>query len=153
MLYLWLKAVHVGAVLVFLGGLFVLTMTAVALSRSNGFGQVSGSEEKPVPTREQAVLRDTVLHWDRRVTSPALGLVWVVGIALVWMGGWLSSPWFLVKLCFAIFLSAVHGMTSGMIRRMGREGSRPMPRALRYFPAAIVASAVAIAVLVVVKPF
>lgn len=144
MLYLWLKAVHVGAVLVFLGGLFVLTITAVAFSRLNS----------PAQMKERGVLVDTVLRWDRRVTSPALGLVWIIGIALVWMGGWMTSPWLLVKLCFAVFMSAVHGMTSGMLRRrMGSESIRPMPRALRLFPAALVISAIAIAVLVVVKPF
>lgn len=143
MLYLWLKAVHVGAVFVFLGGLFVLVLTALTLSRM----------DDPSKAHDRATLRDTVLRWDRRVTSPALGLVWVIGIALIWMGGWLTSPWLIVKLCFVTFLSAVHGMTSGMIRRLGREESRSMPRVVHFFPAAIVVSAIAIAILVIVKPF
>lgn len=143
MLYLWLKAVHVGAVLVFLGGLFVLTITAVAFARSHGSEQ----------TQARGILLDAVLRWDRRVTSPALGLVWIIGIVLVWKGGWMSSPWLLVKLCFAVFLSAAHGITSATLRRMGQAGGRPAPAALHVFPAAIVVSAIAIAVLVVVKPF
>lgn len=143
MLYIWLKALHVGAVLVFLGGISILALAAAITSK----------QARTTAASEGGALRDAVLRWDRRVTSPALGLVWVLGIALAVMGGWFGSAWLIVKLCLVVFLSALHGMLSAMLRRSGRDNSRPPPRVLHVFPAAIVVSAIAISVLVVVKPF
>ena len=144
MLYIWLKALHVGAVLVMLGGILVLALATAFVSKPTADAATAG---------ERAALRDAILRWDRRVTSPALGLVWVLGIALGIMGGWFGSAWLIVKVCFVVFLSALHGMLHGVLRRSGREPGRPLPRMLHVFPAAIVVSAIAIAVLVVVKPF
>ncbi|MGN6669598.1 MAG: CopD family protein [Trinickia sp.] len=143
MLYLWLKALHVAAVLVFLGGLAVLAVTAASLSKAAGM----------TPLPEQARLIRAVHRWDRLVTSPALGLVWVLGLVLAWKGGWFDAPWLMIKLCFVVFLSAIHGMMSGTIRRAANGNAKPMPGVLQHFPAAIVVSAVVIAVLAVVKPF
>ena len=147
MLYLWLKALHVGAVLVFLGGLAAMALAVATLLKAGG----TASSDKP----EQAWFVEAVHRWDHRVTSPALGLVWILGPLLVWMGGWLSAPWFLIKLFFVVLLSALHGMLSGMLRRAvkGKGKARPIPRFVRHFPAMIVVSAVAVAVLAVVKPF
>jgi len=144
MLYIWLKALHVGAVFVMLGGILILALATAFVSKPAADAATAS---------ERAALRDAILRWDRRVTSPALGLVWVLGIALGIMGGWFSSAWLILKLCFVVFLSALHGMLHGMLRRSGRDSSRPLPRMLHVFPAAIVVSAIAIAVLVVVKPF
>jgi len=143
MLYLWLKALHVGAVLVFMGGILAMSVVAVILTRATDSAN----------PQDRSDLIEAVIRWDRRLSSPALGLVWALGIALGAMGGWFSSPWLIVKLCFAVFLSALHGMLSGTLRRMGRDKGRVAPRRLRVFPAAIVVSAIAIAILVVVKPF
>lgn len=142
MLYLWLKALHVGAVLILLGGVLVLALTVAALSNSAGGAHA----------QDRGGLIEAVLRWDRRVTSPALGLVWALGIALAVMGGWFGSAWLIVKLCFVVFLSALHGVLSGSLRGLARGGSRSLPRFLRVAPLLIVASAVAIAVLVIVKP-
>jgi uncharacterized membrane protein len=147
MLYVWLKALHVGAVFVMLGGVLILALVTAF---------VSTSAPDAGAASERAALRDAILRWDRRVTSPALGLVWVLGIALGLMGGWFGSAWLIVKLCFVVFLSALHGMLHGILRRSkrGNQGDRGLPpRVLRVFPAAIVVSAIAIAVLVIVKPF
>ncbi|RKP47610.1 CopD family protein [Trinickia fusca] len=143
MLYLWLKALHVGAVLVLLGGLLVLALTVATFSK---LGDIAHGQAR-------TGLLDAVRRWDRCVTSPAMVLVWGLGIALALKGDWFRSPWLIIKLCFVIFLSALHGMLSGMLRRLGRENSRPAPRMLRLSPAAIVASTIAIAILVIVKPF
>lgn len=145
MLYLWLKALHVAAVLVLLGGLAVLAVTVASVSKAGGMANVQA--------QGQAGLIDAVHRWDRRVTSPALGLVWVLGIMLAGMGGWFSAPWLMIKLVFVVLLSALHGMMSGMLRRAVKGGARPMPSFLQHFPAAIVVSAIAIALLVVIKPF
>lgn len=59
----------------------------------------------------------------------------------------------MIKLVFVVLLSALHGMMSGMLRRAVKGGARPMASFLQHFPAAIVVSAIAIALLVVIKPF
>ncbi|WP_146014061.1 CopD family protein [Trinickia dabaoshanensis] len=145
MLYLWLKALHVGAVLVFLAGLAPMALTVAILSKPGTTVQAQALAH--------AELIDATRRWDRRVTSPALSFVWVLGLALGWMGGWFSAPWLMVKLFFVVVLSALHGMMSARLRRVATGRAATIPGFSRHFPAVIVVSAIAIGLLVILKPF
>ena len=123
MTYLWLKALHVAAALTFVGGTL-----ADALALAGG----------------QSVSR----RWSRTVTTPAMLLVWALGLTLALRGGWFSSRWLQVKLAFVVVLSGLHGVQSGLLRRMA--GGRQPPESWHLAAPAIVAMAVAIALLVVV---
>jgi uncharacterized membrane protein len=145
MLYLWLKALHVAAVLALLAGLTPMALAVAILSKQGGAANGQG--------QEHAGFIVAARNWDRYVASPALWLVWGLGIALAWTGGWFSAPWLMIKLFFVLVVSALHGMMSAMLRRATTGSARAVPGFTRHFPAVIVVSAIAIAVLVVVKPF
>lgn len=131
MVYLWLKALHVAAAMTWIGG-----MLAAALVAAQGRG---------------AAL-DAVRRWDRRATSPAMGLAWVLGLVLVQQGGWFAAPWLSTKLLLVLLLSALHGYLSGTLRRIATgDGSAPPP-VVRHLPLGILVGVLAIAVLVIVKP-
>jgi putative membrane protein len=133
--YLWLKALHVTAVLIFIGGLF---MQAIG---------VSGG------ARGQADTVNLVSRWDQRVTMPAMLAVWLTGALVASSGLWFSHHWLWVKLVFVMALSGLHGVQAGRLRRLKR-GDRLGPGASSFGVPATVACAVAvIAVLAVVKPF
>ncbi len=140
--YLWLKALHVAAVLVWIGGLLVVAVAIAALSLSKE------AAERPDRTAVFAVRR-----WDRHVTSPAMLLVWGAGLSLAMLGGWFRSPWLIIKLVFVLLLTALHGLLSGTLRKLGRSDEPPASFGLRHAPLLIVISVAAIVVLVVVKPF
>ncbi|MEG3152626.1 CopD family protein [Sphingomonas sp. ZT3P38] len=131
--YLWLKAMHVAAVLIFIGGLFAQSF-AVSGQRDGGtVALVSG--------------------WDRRVTVPAMLLVWLTGATIAAEGAWFGSPWLWAKLAFVLALTGLHGVQSGRLRRL-RRGETVESRVRTGYIAAFLAGSVAvIALLVVVKPF
>ncbi len=135
MAYLWLKAFHIAAVMVWIGGLLVSSMAVAAVQASS--------------TTTFATIR----RWDRRVTSPAMLLVWIVGLALAALADWFPSAWLIVKLVIVLALSALHGMLTGTLRRRAEGLDHRPPAFLRFAPPLVVVGATAIVLLAVVKPF
>jgi uncharacterized membrane protein len=142
MAYLWLKALHVAAVVIWIGGLLIAAIILRAFS----------VHKETTEMRGQAVVLDVVRRWDRRVTSPAMLLVWGLGITLATQGGWFRSPWMMIKLGLVLLLSAVHAVLSGWLRKPGRVIEPSMSRRLRYAPLLVIACVSTIIVLVIVKP-
>lgn len=140
--YLWLKALHIAAVAVWIGGMLATAVT-IAAARSKA------GNDTPIPS---AIL-DAVRREDRRMTTPAMLLVWGLGLTLALEGGWFAAPWLMAKLALVVLLSALHGMLTGTLRRLARaDGSSPSA-ILRVAPAGIIAAVLAVVILVVVKPF
>jgi len=137
--YPWLKALHVAAAIAFVGGV---------LGGSLHLTTPSASEEA-FPTALQA--HRIVRAWDRAVTTPATLIVWALGLTLALRGGWLASGWLPAKLVLVVALSGLHGVQSGRLRRLaGGQQIKPGPRAVAPV---VLCLLIAIAVLVVVKPF
>ncbi len=90
MTYLWLKALHVSAAVAFVGGMLA---EAVCLAVLTSAGTASCV---------QARMAGVVRRWDRGMTTPAMLLVWALGLALAVDGGWFPSRWLRVKLVFAV---------------------------------------------------
>ncbi len=142
MMELWLKGVHVGAVLLLAGGLVLLAVVATAWASATD-----------TPTPDARRLLNAVLQWDRRVTVPALAAVWASGLGLAVWGGWLGQGWLTAKIVLVIVLSALHGMLSATLRRrLERAPAAPSPAWMRFGPVAIAAAFAMIAILVTVKP-
>ncbi|WP_446901419.1 CopD family protein [Burkholderia sp. YIM B11467] len=133
MIYLLLKAVHVIAVVTFVGGLLMLSVG--------------------VRIANLAVHR-AVRRWDRAVTVPALALVWITGVAIALNGHWFGAAWLSVKLVIVAALSALHGILAGTLRRMERDDLVVAPASWLGQAAGAVVVAMGIVVgLVVIKPF
>lgn len=130
-LYPWLKALHVAAALVFASG--VLAMAGLL-------------RMMPAVPGDMAAV---VSRWDRCVTTPAMLLVWGLGLALASGGSWVGDGWLYAKFGLVLLLSAIHGVQSGQLRR----STRGLPT--QRWPAMpfIAASLAGIAILAVVKPF
>jgi putative membrane protein len=141
MAYLWLKALHIAAVLVWIGGLFAAA-----------FAVTAGSKGSPDELGRIALLED-VRRWDQRVTSPALLIVWGAGLALAMQGAWFPAPWLIIKLAIVVLLSALHGILSGTLRRLAHPDAASPPSWLQHAPVLIVSGMIAIVLLVVVKSF
>ncbi|XUM22656.1 CopD family protein [Bradyrhizobium oligotrophicum S58] len=139
MIYEWLKALHVAAVLCWSGGLLAAAVTVAAHAAK---AEAAGA----------ATMVEIVSRWDRRVTTPAMLVVWGAGLALAMQGQWFGSLWLSLKLGLVVVLSALHGVLAGMLRRLARSEA-PAPRWFSNVPPLIVGSAAVIAILVVVKPF
>ncbi|WP_439814110.1 CopD family protein [Zavarzinia sp. CC-PAN008] len=140
--YAWLKAVHVAAALIWTAGMLISARTLAILA----------AVPVPRPEAVQALIAP-VRRWDRVVTSPAMLVLWALGLWLAYDGGWSGDPWLHVKFAIAFVLSGVHGALSGQLRRLAADPARPVPGFYRILPGLVVAGVSAIALLVVAKPF
>ena len=140
MVYLWLKALHITAVLVWVGGLFATAFMAATARRA--------SHDGAGPTDSLEAIR----RWDQRVTAPALLVVWGAGLTLAMQGGWFPARWLIVKLAVVVLLSALHGILSGSLRRLAQPDAVSLPSWMQHAPLLIVVGVTAIVLLVVVKP-
>jgi putative membrane protein len=140
--YLWLKAFHVAAVIGWIGGMSVSSL----------FIAMHVTSSRPLAAGESRMI-EIVRAWDRKVTTPAMLLAWVLGMTMAVQAGWFSSRWLMIKLVLVFGLSALHGVQSGTLRRMARGANRSPPALLHYSAPAILMAIAAIAVLAVVKPF
>lgn len=151
MAYLWLKALHVAAVLAWVSGL-VAAAGFLAVVPAAGLDAVSAQRAA-----------GAVRAWDRRVTAPAMLAVWALGLTLIVRGRWLAvahgasvgTPvhWLVAKLALVLALSAAHGAQSGALRRLAGGRGAPPGRRARLAPALLLGTVAVIAVLVVAKPF
>lgn len=133
-IYPWLKALHVAAALAFVGGVLAVSAFLAAA---------------PADAAAVAPIARGVRRWDQAVTTPAMLLVWAFGLTLAMTGHWFADGWLQAKLVVVLVLSGLHGAQSGRLRRLaGGVAVRP----LRIGPL-VIACAILIAVLAVVKPF
>lgn len=139
MIYLALVALHVVAVVTFVGGTLVDAIALRALDAPGGDSL-------------RATLAPVVRGWDRSVTTPAMLLVWTFGIVLALAGHRFGQLWLSLKLVAVVALSALHGMQSGRLRRLTvAAADRDRPSTIRPALAVLGLAAVAIA-LAFLKP-
>jgi putative membrane protein len=138
-MYLYIKALHVLAVVTLIAGMLAL---ALALRIT-----IAAPDEMSFRRIGQSVLR-----WDALVTTPALAIVWVAGFTMAFGAGWGGSQWLLLKMVPAIFLSVLHSVEGLALKRLLQQG-RPVHRLLMSAPFAIFFAFAIIAWLAVVKPF
>jgi putative membrane protein len=139
--YLWIKAGHVIFVIFWIAGLFLLPRFYVYHQESP-----PGSEEERRWIDREAKLRKIIL-------TPAMIMVWILGLLLAVSGGWFQSGWLHAKLLVVLGLSGYHGYMVGYGRKLA-QGVRPASgKALRIMNEVPGIATVIIVILVIVKPF
>ena len=132
--YVLLRTLHIAAVATWIGGM--LAVAGILACRSQA----------------RARLLVSLRVWDRRVTTPAMLLAWILGLVLASTGGWFPQAWLIAKLFLVLCLSALHGM---LVARLRKEATNPArqawPGRFALLAGIFVATAI-ITVLVIVKP-
>ena len=139
--YAWLKAGHVIFVVFWMAGLFMLPRFYVYHQES----AVGSDEEKKWIERERK-LRTIII-------TPAMILVWILGLSLAWITGAFGQGWFQAKFALVLLLSAYHGWMVGYGRKLVRGDRSMSGKALRMMNEVPGLFAVLIIVLVIVRPF
>jgi len=139
--YLWVKAAHVTFVIFWLAGLFLLPRFYVYHHET----AVGSPEDRAWIERESRV-RSIIL-------TPAIIVVWVLGLMLAFnIDAW-AYGWFSAKLFFVILLSAYQGWLGVYGKKLAR-GERPLSnKAVRMINEIPGIAAAIIVVLVIVRPF
>lgn len=142
MLYLWLKALHIVAIVCWFAGLFYLPRLFVYHAMSED--QLS---------RERFQTMERKLY--RGIMMPSMIATLLFGIGMIAMnprlfatGGWLHA-----KLALVIVLIGYHHLCGAQLKRFARDENNRSHVFYRWFNEFPVLLLLAIVILVVVKPF
>ena len=139
--YLWVKAAHVTFVIFWMAGLFLLPRFYVYHQET----AVGSPEDRAWIERESRV-RSIIL-------TPAMIVVWVLGLMLAFEVDAWAYGWFHAKLAFVIALSGYQGWLSYYGKKLA-NGERPLSgKAVRMLNEVPGIAAAIIVVLVIVRPF
>ncbi len=140
-LYLWLKALHVIAVISWMAGMLYLPRLFVYHCDAE-----SGSKQS-----------ETFKVMERRlltiIINPAMVVTWATGLWLAWDGGWFQVGWFQAKFVLVLALSAIHGVFSRWVRDFAADRNTRPGRFYRLMNEVPTLLMIAIVVLAIVKPF
>src|SRR5438552_5192186 len=89
----------------------------------------------------------------RAIINPAMIATWLLGLWLVWSGGWYLSPWFHAKLFLVLVLSAIHGLFARWVRNFAMDRNSRSKKFYRIINEVPTALMIGIVILAVVKPF
>ena len=139
--YAWIKAAHIIFVIFWIAGLFMLPRYYVYHQES-----VPGSPEEGKWIERERKLRSIII-------TPAMIMVWVLGLTLVWITEAWTQGWLHAKLLIVIGLSGYHGYMVGYGKKLA-QGLRPVSgKALRVMNEVPGVATVIIVILVIVRPF
>ena len=139
--YPWVKAAHVTFVIFWMAGLFLLPRFYVYHQETS----VGSPEDRAWIERESRV-RSIIL-------TPAMIVVWVLGLMLAFNVDAWAYGWFHAKLAFVIALSGYQGWLGYYGKKLAK-GDRPLSgKAVRMLNEIPGIAAAIIVVLVIVRPF
>ncbi|TCT05962.1 protoporphyrinogen oxidase HemJ [Aquabacter spiritensis] len=141
MLYLWIKALHIVALISWMATLLYLPRLFVYHCGA----PVGAQQSETFKLMERRLLR--------QIGNPAMIVTWLAGLYLLYEGGWIVAGWMHAKLLLVLGLSAFHGLQAKWLREFAddrRDRSARFFRMVNEIPALLM---VGIVVLVVVKPF
>jgi len=141
MIVLWIKALHIIAVIAWMAGMFYLPRLFVYhVDEPPGSAQ-----SETFKTMERRLLK--------LIINPAMIAVWITGPWLAYTEGFFAAPWLHAKLALVLVMSALHGYFARLVKTFAADANvRPARfyRILNEVPPLLMAL---IVVLVVVKPF
>jgi putative membrane protein len=140
-IYLFLKSGHVIFMVFWLAGLFMLPRQCIYM-----LDHAPGSAGEAKWATRMGKLRKIIL-------TPAMIIVWVLGLSMAYSDGWLASGWLHAKLTLVVALTGYHGWLVGQTKKMAR-GERPLSEArLRMIGEVPGLLLIVIVLLVYLKPF
>ena len=146
MMYDWIKAFHIIAVIAWMAGLLYLPRL---------FVYHCAAEQGSVQSKTFKVMERRLL---RAIMNPAMVATWLFGLWLAWDGpdsryGWFGFGWLEVKLVLVLALSGVHGFLARWVKDFATDSNRHTQRFYRIINEVPTILMIAIVILAVVKPF
>jgi protoporphyrinogen IX oxidase len=140
-MYEWIKALHILAVIAWMAAMLYLPRLFVYHA-----GVAVGSEaSETFKVMERRLLK--------AIMTPAMIVVWIAGLWLMWDGGFLASGWMHAKLTLVVILSGIHGWFAVMAKAFAADRNTRDARFFRIVNEVPTLLMIAIVIFVVVKPF
>lgn len=146
--YLWIKALHIIAMVAWMAGMFYLPRLFVYHCDA----EIGSDKSETFKVMERRLLR--------AIINPAMIATWVLGVLMLWVvvdlwenTDFLKAGWFHVKLTAVLLLSALHGLLSRHRKQFERDAnvhSAKYYRILNEIPTVLL---IIIIFMVVLRPF
>jgi putative membrane protein len=140
-MYLWLKAIHIVAVIAWMAGMLYLPRLFVYHAAAK-----PGSE-----------LSETFKTMERRllnfIMTPAMIVTWIVGIVLLVEGRWLGAGWFHAKFAAVFAMTVLHGLFAYWVNAFRFDRNRRSQKFYRIVNEIPTFLLIVIVILATVKPF
>ena len=141
MLYLWVKALHIIAMVCWFAGLFYLPRLFVYHTSADD-----------APSQERFCVMERKLY--RGIMNPSMIATLLLGGWLLYLSpAWLQQGWLHAKLLLVVLLIAYHHVCGAQLKRFARGENVRGHVFYRWFNEVPVLFLLAIVILVVVKPF
>jgi len=140
-LELWVKALHIIAVVAWMAGMFYLPRLFVYHAMSE-----PGSQQSET-------FKVMELRLLRIIMNPASIVVWITGPYLAWAWGMYHDGWFIAKVILVIALTTLHHLLARWRKEFAADKNRHDAKFYRYVNEIPTLLLIGIVVLVVVKPF
>jgi protoporphyrinogen IX oxidase len=140
-LYLWIKALHILAVIAFMAGMLYLPRLFVYHADS----PPGSPQSETFKIMERRLLKG--------ILNPAIIVVWLTGPWLAYQSGFYQSHWLQAKFALVLVLSGMHGYFARTVKVFAADKNVRSPRSYRILNEIPTVLMVVIVALVVVKPF
>jgi putative membrane protein len=137
-IYLFLKALHLLALVIWVGTMLVSPWL------------IWWADHVP-PALRSKLLPNLRRHF-QRLSIPSMVGTLVMGIMLASLGGWFSSSWLGLKLLLVVILAGLHGLFSGQLRRLSTDQNYRSPQWITQIFWVELVLLLGVIVLVVFKP-
>ena len=142
MLYLWLKALHIVAIVCWFAGLFYLPRLFVYHAMS-----------EDQTSRERFQVMERKLYRGIMMPSMIATLLFGIGMIVINPGLFATGGWLHAKLALVVVLIGYHHICGAQLKRFARNENTRSHVFYRWFNEFPVLLLLAIVILVVVKPF
>ena len=141
--YPWVKAAHLIFVIFWMAGLFMLPRYLVYHQEALAAGNTS---EAANWVERESKIRHIIL-------TPAMIVVWVLGLTLATVGQHWGEAWLHAKLLLVLGMSGYHGWAVGYAKKLAAGKPTLAGKQLRMLNEVPALAVTLIVVLVIVKPF
>ncbi len=140
-MYVWIKALHVIAVMAWIAGMLYLPRLFVYHCDA----EIGSKQSETFKVMERRLLK--------AIINPAMMVAWVAGLYLAWTGHWFTAGWLDVKLVLVLVLSGIHGFFARWVRDFAADRNSRSQKFYRVINEVPTVLMIGIVILVVVKPF
>jgi protoporphyrinogen IX oxidase len=141
LLYPWIKALHVIAVISWMAGMLYLPRLFVYHCEA----EIGSKQSETFKVMERRLLK--------AIINPAMIVTWLAGLYLVWAGQWYLSGWFHAKFLLVLIMSGVHGFFTRCVKDFAADRNARSQRFYRFVNEVPTVLMIGIVILVIVKPF
>ena len=141
MLYSWLLALHIIAVIAWMAGMLYLPRLYVYHCRAPKGSEMS----ETFKVMERRLLR--------AIINPAMIASWLLGLSLAWQGNHWAEGWLHAKLALLVGMQLSHAALARWRRAFANDANVHSERFYRFMNEVPTLLMIGIVILVIVKPF